>query len=271
MECYWIRTSEADLPALRKAAKGVALIPLACIETHGPHLPVGSDVLQIDAVLERVARQEPVAILPTLSYATAFGQPAGAGGISVHPDVAVRLLENICDEVYRNGFSKIVLVQGHGGNFHFGMSFLIRMVELGKTFGLYSIPVMAGKHADIRALRETDSGGHACEIETSCLMAVDEALVDLSKMRKKAFARGSGPDVGCAQTPVFWHAQNPELCVGEPHAARRDKGDKVLGLWAQGIVETVRKIKKDRVVIPAMKKIVRQMKQGTRRSPKTAK
>ena len=266
MECEWIRTSEHDLEHLRKASKGVAVIPLACIETHGPHLPLGSDPLALDKVIERVVAMETVAVLPTLSYATVFGSVAGSGGISLHPDLAVRLLENICDEVYRNGFEKIVLLQGHGGNFHFGMPFLVRMIELGKQYALYSIPVYAGKSEDIRALRESSSGGHACELETSVMMATDESLVNLGKMKKEAFISRPGPDVGAAQTPVFWHVRHPEMCVGEPHKATREKGEKALDLWAEGIAEILRKIKRDKMVAPAMRKIAREHK----RQPKKA-
>ena len=65
VECYWTQNTEAALALLREACEGVAVIPLASIESHGPHLSLGNDTHCIEYLMGLVIRTETVAVLPT--------------------------------------------------------------------------------------------------------------------------------------------------------------------------------------------------------------
>lgn len=255
MECFWARVSAGDFPKLRKASKGVAVLPLGCLETHGPHLPLGTDGLAVDEAMRRLAQRETVAILPTLYYNVVTGAPAGTGGVHIKQDVMFMLLENICDEAARNGFTKICLANGHGC--YIGSIFPVRILEAGKDYTIYNIPAYAGKFKEMAQMDQSAHYGHACSVETSMVMASAEGLVHLEKMKKKSFPINRVPDIGVATVPVRWAMQYPELCVGEPHSASRKKGETYMNMWVDELVATLRKIKRDQTVPAAFQRVIR--------------
>lgn len=254
MECFWARVGVDDFPKLRKASEGVAVLPLGSLESHGPHLPLGSDGLAVDEAMRRLAQKETVAILPTLYYSVVTGAPAGTGGVHIKQDVVFMLLENICDEAARNGFSKICLANGHGC--YLGAIFPIRILEAGKPYMIYNISPYAGKFKEMAQMDGAEHYGHACSVETSMVMASGEGLVHLEKMKKKSFPINSLPDIGVATVPVSWPMRYPEGCVGEPHEASKEKGETYMNMWVDELVTTLRKIKRDRTVPAAFKRVI---------------
>jgi len=146
----------------------VAVLPLGSIESHGPHLPLGCDSIVLEEVVSRVLAREVVAMLPILHYSYVGSARPLPGAIHVNSDLLMAQVEGLCDEVYRNGFAKVVLLHGHGGNVPLHAGFLKRIQERDKPYVVYSIPPYAGAAQAVYALAETQALGHACEIETVC-------------------------------------------------------------------------------------------------------
>ncbi len=252
MECYWIRNTEASLAELRRASQSVAVIPLASIESHGPHLPLGSDPLCKDYIVEKVLEQETVAMLPTICYSFVAAARMLPGAIHIRSELLMDMVENICDEVYRNGFDKVVLLHCHGGNVFLDTAFLRRMQEREKPYAVYSIPVLCGIGDQVPALLESNEMGHACEFETSLNMVACPELVNLEALGEKTFPTQPAPEVGVAGTPVDWTVRHPEMAVGFPQKATPEKGEKIAQLWADALIEHLRLIKKDKLCQSAM-------------------
>src|SRR5690606_29127243 len=95
---------------------GVCLVPLGVLETHGPHLPLGTDVFIAHALACRAAEREPAVVFPPLPFGKVYEAAPFPGAVALKPDLLVALAENTFDEIGRNGFEKILLVNGHGGN-----------------------------------------------------------------------------------------------------------------------------------------------------------
>ena len=101
---------------------GLCILPIGCTEKHGPHMPLGADSLQAKAHVELAATMEDVVVFPTAMW---LGDMIGIhgipkernhGAICLNPHTLLTILEELCDEIARNGFRKILLVNCHGGN-----------------------------------------------------------------------------------------------------------------------------------------------------------
>ena len=258
MDCYWIRNSEYELEALRDASESVAVIPLASIESHGPHLPLGADPLAQEHLLERIIAKETVAVLPIVHYSYVGEARMLPGAIHMPSDLLMDMVEQICDEVHRNGFDKVVLLHGHGGNVALHWMFCKRMLERDKPYAVYSIPVFGSRGEEITAICDGGDMGHACEMETSMDMVAFPDLVKLDVLGDKRFPMGEHPDVGAAHTPVEWVSRWREMAVGDPQKATAEKGEKILSIWCDEVVDILRKIKADTVTLSEMKRYTAQ-------------
>jgi len=78
------------------------------------------------------------------------------------------------------------------------------------------------------------------------LLAAAPDLARLDRVPARGFRTTPGPDVGAALTAVDFHAHYPEMAMGEPKKATREKGEKAIDLWVDDIVDILRKIKRDR-------------------------
>ena len=133
----WERLREDEFEQAVKTTGGLCVIPLGCLERHGAHSPVGTDSLKAIAITEEAASMEEVMVFPMGMW---FGDVFGihsvkdpypikkAGYISMNPRTLLDVLEQICDEIARNGFRKILLLNSHGGNKAM-LSFFLRMQE----------------------------------------------------------------------------------------------------------------------------------------------
>ena len=243
---HWMDLTSDDLAEARAQAEGVALIPVGSLERHGPHLPLGCDTLVAEGIAARVAAIEPVVVLPTIAY-TYVPQPAfQPGAISIKSSLLLDHLTMVLDEVHRNGFGKIVLMHAHGGNIPMSQTILQHVLEEEKPYALYSIGPWAG--APLNQVRETLEVGHACELETSLGLALFPDLVRMDRVENRTFPADRRLDVGAAQTPVDWISRYPTCCTGEPAAATAEKGEKLVRLWVERVVDSLRKIKRDTVV-----------------------
>jgi creatinine amidohydrolase len=114
----WRELSTTDFAGLDRAKTPVVL-PIGSIEQHGPHLPVGTDTLIVEAVVDGVMQQLAdldCLFLPTLWVSKSNEHSAFAGTVSLSREALCRIVEDIAGSVARAGFHKLVFMNGHGGN-----------------------------------------------------------------------------------------------------------------------------------------------------------
>lgn len=244
----WHELTSDDLAAACEEAAGVAMIPVGSLERHGPHLPLGCDTLAATAIAERVEAVEPVVVLPTMPYTFVPQCKFQPGAVHVRGDILMSHLSAVCDEVYRNGFDKIVLMHAHGGNIPMSQSILQHTLEEEKPWALYSLPPLAGAGDVIRELMQTEHFGHAGELETSVALALFPDLCHMDRVADREWPPNKELDVSPAATPIDWIATWPEMTVGRPDRATRQKGERIVEAWVSAVVEALRKIKRDRVL-----------------------
>lgn len=184
-EVFWDRLSAERLRRL-SACEAIILVPVGSTEQHGPHLPTGVDSFLSAEVCRRTAQmmltQQSVVVAPTVWCGLADHHVSFGGTFSLRLSTFHALLHDLCRSIADAGFRKIVLVNGHGGNMG-GLSGLQQELtrELGAqvattTHFMECIPEIAA------ILNDQDCLMHACEGETSMMMAVANDLVDRTRL-----------------------------------------------------------------------------------------
>ena len=121
----WEYLREEEFKGAIEKSGGLCVMCLGCLEKHGQHLPVGTDSLKGDQIVELAAEKAGVMMFPTtmwlgdVSSSHIFENPEVTnkrGFIGMNPKTLLTVLEELCDEIARNGFTKILLCGSHGGN-----------------------------------------------------------------------------------------------------------------------------------------------------------
>ena len=112
----WENLREEEFEEAINRSKGVCIVPVGCLEKHGQHLPVGTDVIHITEIARLAAELEPAVIFPTMYFGEKTGAGEFKGTVIFTAELRQQILKETCREIARNGFKKIVLYNGHGGN-----------------------------------------------------------------------------------------------------------------------------------------------------------
>jgi creatinine amidohydrolase len=244
----WEELTGDRFPEAVEHCGGVCLIALSVIERHGHHLPLGTDMYQGRAALERAATLEPAMLYPDYVYTQISEARHLPGTISLDGDVVLALLDNVCREIARNGLKKIVLVSAHGGNRFLIPYFLDRQRERAQDYVVYGISgIGGGQRPDVPWDRAID--GHAGPGETSMMLAIRPDLVHLDRVPAgdewRARGRLAALREAGAETGMWWYADHPTHYAGDAHPATADTGERLLDARAASIARAVRAIKAD--------------------------
>jgi creatinine amidohydrolase len=247
----WDELTGDAFPEAVQRAEGVCLLPLSCIERHGHHLPLSTDMLIGREVCNRAAAIEAAIVFPDFIFTQILEARHYPGCIGIEPDLTIRLLESTCREIARNGLKKIVIVNAHGGNDY--LIHYLAQIQLAspRDYVVY----IAGQvfspedEAAINSQWETRVDGHAGEKETSAILAIRPDLVQRDTMpddgegmplARLKHLRDMNIDVG-----VWWYADHPSHYRGDGIPATPEKGNAWLDARARGLAKSIRAIKDD--------------------------
>jgi len=241
----WINITGSELKrAARKG--GIAILPLGSLEAHADHLPLGNDTFKVhQACVAAAARAEPAVILPPLYYTEVKSMQAAPGAVTLRGRVLVDLTLDLCDEAARNGFSKVLLVSGHGGNRHWVDFFMTDWMGLDRAYSLYFWYMPLLGRVDNQRFMETPFDGHGGEAETSLALHL---FPDRVKMRGagRALQAEPIPDLKGAVTPFEWVSKWPQAISGDPGPASAEKGRIFFASAVDALVDLIRAVRADR-------------------------
>src|SRR2546421_9613311 len=169
-------------------SKLIVVLPTGSIEQHGPHLPVSVDTDIVTAIATRLEQRSPehVLLLPTLWPGLSTHHMHFPGTIDVPQADYIRLVADIGKSIASMGAMKSFILNGHGGN---DIAIRAAMREL-KTLVPQTRFVFASywslAAAEIKQVRESELGGlgHACEMETSIMLALDPSRVNMQLAKR---------------------------------------------------------------------------------------
>ena len=226
--------------ALREQA--VVIVPVGSIEQHGEHLPLDVDTAAVWEVAVRTARalDEPrVLVTPVMAYGLSPHHMTFPGTITLRFDTLVAVLCDICRSVHQHGFRKILILNGHGGNEALVGAVAQRAGGGGNLRGHDHLLATAGGRNQGIGRSPIGGMGHACEMETSLMLATRPQLVDMSLA---VDAPGSGLTTffsrdfrapGPVGYPLVFPQDSPSGVRGLPSDARAETGEKLLAAAAE--------------------------------------
>src|SRR3954465_15732002 len=172
----WLSSTTEEFSRAR-----IAVLPVAAVEQHGPHLPVGVDTYIAEAYLARVRALLPedsgVAFLPVQAVGASDEHKAFAGTLTLSPETALRAFIEIGESVHRAGIAKLVIINSHGGNIALidlaARQLRVRhdMLAVHASWGRFGYPEGLFTEA------EHTHGIHGGDIETSIMLAAYPDLV----------------------------------------------------------------------------------------------
>ena len=236
----WDNLTSRELGALAEQ-NAVVLIPTGSTEQHGPHLPVGTDAILATWFAERAAQglQEqgiPAVAAPTFAIANSMHHMNFPGSLSLRPRTYMKALQEQCRAIAAHGFKRIAIINGHGGNIAPSKAALVDInIELG--FPVYFLEYMV---VDEAPFLETQKGMiHACESETSLMLAYDESLVDPIYKETTGYPGGCTrhEDEGVLHTFHRMEAHTFNGVMGNSCAATREKGEALAAATTAKLVE----------------------------------
>src|SRR6267154_4632546 len=118
LSTQWEELTAADFRQGIQQSKGTCLLPFGILEKHGPHLPLGTDLLNVRYVSLQAASAEYAVVFPEYYFGQIFEAKHEPGTVAYSMDLQLRMLQETADEMARNGCKKIIVVNGHGGNEH---------------------------------------------------------------------------------------------------------------------------------------------------------
>lgn len=220
----------------------VAMLPIgAGTKEHGPHLPCGTDLMVVEELARRVVEAAPVILLPALAYGYFPAFVDWPGSVSVGSRRFMDTVGDIVRSLARHGTRKFLLLDG-GVSTHPPLRTLSSELheELGVRVAVTNIIALG--HEAKRAVAEQESGGHADEIETACMLVIRPDLVRMDRAVKEIDPALPGTR---GEDSVRKFALGGKMLTrsgvnGDPTLATAAKGERVLAAMAQDIIDFVR-------------------------------
>lgn len=219
----------------------VAVVITGAVETHGNHLPLGTDCILPSHLGQRIAEKTNALVLPCMPFGDSWSFLPFKGTISIQPENLVRFYADVMSSVFNTGFRFIIALNGHGGNY----SSLQQAAKKATEDGERSVIIVnwwrdLGEDARKEVL-ETEMG-HAGEDETSEVMAVCPELVDMESVvsaRVKSRFR--------IVSAIHRDELLPNGMYGEPEKATPEKGKRILEAAEQDLIELIGKLEQGKL------------------------
>jgi creatinine amidohydrolase len=240
----WEELTAGDFLAGIHRAQGVCLLPFGIIEKHGPHMPLGTDLINVRYAALHAAEQEYAVVFPEYYFGQIFEAKHEPGTIAYSAHLQLELLQETTDEMARNDCQKVIIVNGHGGNNHLLPFFAQAQLDHRHDYVVYIYQNRGYPPGRPPLHDKVDS--HAGESETAHMMIPRPDLLHQERAKDE-----SGADLNRLHLPdslytgIWWYAKFPEHYAGEGAPATKELGEFDMKAWATQIAEAIRAVKAD--------------------------
>ncbi len=247
-EVDWTRLTGPQIRAVAEKGQAhplgaLAILPVGSLEQHGPHLPVITDTLTAWEISIRAARLAalamPVLVLPGMWTGMSEHHLPFGGTITLNFAEFRGVIAGVARSLRAIGFGRLLVVNGHGGNID-PLSVAVR--ELAVEYGLPIVactPWMIAAEGVAAILEKQKGPAHACEAETSVMLAMTPGTVHTDKL-DEAVQQAPPAIKGRAGYSRFWSfSERAPITgtIGDPRAGTAEKGQRLLDTMAAALAE----------------------------------
>jgi creatinine amidohydrolase len=244
LSTHWEELTADDFRHAIQQSKGTCVLPFGILEKHGPHLPLGTDLINVRYASLHAAEQEYAIVFPEYYFGQIFEAKHEPGTIAYSRELELKLLQETTDEMARNGCKKIIVVNGHGGNESLLPFFSQSQLEKPHDYVVY-IQWGANKEPN-NPLKKDALDMHAGQSETSNTMISRPDLVHLDRAGQESGAdQKQDPLPETIYTGIWWYARFPDHYSGDGTIASKELGEADMKRWVLTIAEAIRAIKAD--------------------------
>lgn len=244
----WDELTASDWPKALEKSSRTCILPIGILEKHGPHVPIGSDLIHAREWAARAARLEYAVVFPDYFYGQINEAKHQYGTFSLPSHLVLELLDSTCSEIARNGFDKIVIINGHGGNVALLQYFVQTQLERRRNYAVYFYQAEpdSAYRAEYAKLHRSDNAGdlHAGERETSVLLYLRPDLVKLDRANDQSGANQNRLHTP-AYTAIWWYADFPNHYAGDGAKATTALGQMVVNFEVNSLAKALKEIKAD--------------------------
>lgn len=245
----WDELTASDWPRALAASNHTCILPIGILEKHGPHVPIGSDLIQVREWSARATKKEYAVVFPDFFYGQINEARHVPGSFALPERVVWDLLEATCDEIARNGFDKIVIINGHGGNPQMIRYFIQTRLEKARPYAIYFFEPNSDSsfRRQLNAVHKSDFAGdqHAGEEETSTLLFLRPDLVEMDSAKNESGVNQHRLNIPNIYTAIWWYADYPNHYAGEGWKATAEEGRIVNEHVISQFAEAIKAVKAD--------------------------
>src|SRR5690349_2734858 len=245
----WDELTASDWPKALEKSANTCILPIGILEKHGPHVPMGSDLIQVREWAARVTKKEYAVVFPDYFYGQIYEARHQPGAFALPSRLVWEMLDATCEEIARNGFKKIFIINGHGGNPQLLRFFVQSQLERRRDYVVYFYdpgpePDLAEK---VSKLRKSDAAGdmHAGERETSSLLYLRPDLVKQDRATDESGENQKRLAIPDIYTAIWWYAAFPNHYAGEGAKASRELGQVITEYRIASLARALRAVKAD--------------------------
>jgi creatinine amidohydrolase len=242
----WKELTAEDLRA-KASAEAIVILPVGSMEQHGPHLPVGVDTILCEGVCKAGAEMAedtvPVVVAPTLWCGMAEHHMAFGGTFTFDVPTYRAVLLAFLKSIERHGFKRVFIVNGHGGNIAALNAFLPDFARETSLRVFVATYFELARSALAPVLEDQTSVHHACEVETSLMMALAPDLVKHERLSDAHGPTDANPATLFRPMPARFLSFRDITASGvngDARRASRAKGEKLLDILAGGLADMLK-------------------------------
>lgn len=261
----WDELTFSDWDLALEKSNNTCILPIGILEKHGPGVPIGSDLIRAREWAKRATKEEYAVVFPDYFYGQVNEARQHYGTFSLPSDLTMNLLEATTDEIARNGFDKIIIINSHGGNPQMIRYFIQNQLEKKKDYVVYFFePGMSKEVRDeMMRIRKTElaTDQHGGEREASEIKYLRPELLKLERSPDE-----SGENLNRLNLPstlytaIWWYASYPNHYAGDASFASVELGKLITDNTLNELITAIKSVKNDHQTLEIQREYFKNVK-----------